>query len=469
MTFKLRHAIKDAALTADNAEAKRILEAVPGDWRTEAFEIASDLTPKLRLRLAGVCLRFDLIDAAVKLLLPENGSAAQPPVEAIVLDPQFTRPDGHHDPHDRFYLDLVTKAGLSAAWVHPPAPASVLPAGVIDLGSLTHLPLKRLFPAALGTPELSALNRLVEVMFQRSLPVAAARLIIVPTAFLTFIEGLAMFVAALQKPPALLLCIHEPFGSEPGPQDAMRETFRAAFDRLRNVPELRLLVVTESPPIAEGFRNMFGDDWEVVAGPVVAGTRRLASERALRERGDIVAGFVGRGTTDRGVRLLPEIAKRTLADRPDIGWRIQLNPRRSPDPQTDAVGAALEQEIADGAVDFIPRRLDATEYAELLESIDIMVMPFDSAYQLRSSGLPPECLSFGIVMVVPEGSTMARLAADYDAGYVTFAEREPDAIAAAIGKAAENIAVLRGKSADAAKRFGSSDGRRRVEQFIEAA
>lgn len=468
MSFKLRRAIKDAALTTDVSEALRILEGVPGDWRELSFAIAPDLTPKLRARLGGVCLRAGLIDDAARIMLRRDAPEDLPAVDAIVLDPQYSQPGGHHDPHDRFYLELLRKAGLSAAWVHPRAQSIEPPAGTADLGTLSRLPEFRLFPLAIGVSELTMLNRLFHVMFRQALP-AGVRLIVVPTAFHTFIEGLASYVAELAEPPALLLGIHESYWAEPHLPQATLESFRAAFAKLRAIGNARVLVVAEAAPIAEGFRRAFGDEWEVVTGPVVVrGSEPSDAEQAPAEGGKAVVGFAGRSAEDRGVALLPDIAKRTLAQRSDISWRIQINPQRTPDLPCEAVGAALAREIEAGSVDFLPHRLDPGEYAALLRSIDIMVMPFNSEYQVRSSGLGPECLGFGIVMVAPEGSTMARLAADYDAGCVTFSERTPDAIAAAVDAAVENRAALCAKSAAAAERFGASDARRRVEQFIEA-
>ncbi len=469
MSFKLRRAIKEAALTTDPAAAMRILEAVPGDWRARAVEIAPDLTPKLRSRLAGVLLRSGLIDDAAKIMLRRDAPPDLPAVDAIVLDPQYTRPGGHHDPHDRFYLDLLVKAGFSAAWVHGPGPENATPPGVVDVGSLSGMSSLRMFPLGAGTEELSALNRLAHVMFERSLP-KGERLIVVPTASQTFIEGLAITVGEMPRPPALLLCIHESYWAASEQEKAERAPFRSAFGRLRKMQGIKVLVVAEAAPIAEGFRAEFGDDWEVVTGPIaVRGSDPNAEAGARLDGRKFVVGFAGRSAEDRGVALLPDIAKRTLARRSDIVWRIQINPQRTPDLLCDAVGAALEREIAAGQVDFIPSRLDPSAYAGLLHSVDIMVMPFNSEYQVRSSGLGPECLGFGIVMVAPEGSTMARLAADYDAGCVTFSEPTPGAIATAIDVAVSNNDALRAKSIAAAERFGVSDSRRRVEQFIEAA
>lgn len=467
MSFKLRRAIKLAAAEPDITAAIATLERVPR-WRELATGDRAELSSKERRRLVGVCIRGGLFDDALAIL-SAGAIERMPAAEAIVLDPQYDGPGGHHHQFGQFYLDLIAAAGMTGTFVHPnrrqPSPADALPGAAV----LANIPADfKLFPLGVGAAELAALNRLYELSFLRGLPDRRPRLIVVPTATYMSVDGLAGYISATPGESTLLLLeLHDPFWVE-AEGDIRVELFRTALGKLRSTDGVELLIVGETPPIADGFLRALGPGWNVVSGSAYMAPMAIEPRATRRANQRPVLGYAGRSAADRGVGLIADIVQATLCAGFDLTWNIQIKPRRNPDPDVVAVGEALA-DVPSERLAFAPRRLEPTEYAELLHAIDIMVMPFSDDYRARSSGLAPECLRHGIVMVVPFGSTMAHLAENHGAGYVTFSELTTDAVTEAIGQAIDRLPELRQRSADAMANVEESESLRRVVAFIEAA
>lgn len=469
MSLKLRRGIKEAAASADAAAAVARLEAVP-NWRRDASNHSGELPPKLRHRLLGVCLRGGLIDDALALLGCHPNDRL-PRCEAIVLDPQYSGPGGHHHQYCLFYLDLIAEAGMSGVLVHPASRAkrSVEGPGGRAL-VLPRLPADfRLFPMGVGNAEVQTLNDLYARIFALSLPDWRPRMIVVPTASHMFINGLADYLARTPgDETSLILGLHESYWVDQQ-QRSTQEPFRLALETLGREASIRTLIIGETPPIADGFRHMIGPPWEVISGPLFTAPAPSEDHPTRRRTDRAVVGYAGRSAVGRGIDILADIVHITLRDDPGLSWSIHVNPRKLPDPEVDALDTALRSAVEAGTVLFRPRRLDSTEYVEMLQTIDIMVLPFSSEYLVRSSGLAPECLRYGIVMVVPEKSTMAAVAEEHGAGYVTFSELSAAAVAEAIGDAVRRLPELQDRSAAATTRVGRSSSLASIQEFMAAA
>lgn len=422
---------------------------------------------RLAYALGGLYLRAGMLDAAEALLLPDPPPKPAEATDAVLIDPNYRRVGGHYHQADRFYLDMIKRVGLDFTFLH----SEVREAhdGTSAPPHLTKLVPKRLFRGRASLDDVMALNRLYAAQFDRAMPRTAPRLIVVPTPMDAFIDGIAQHIARVKRtgPISLLLGLHEPSWARPVGNRVVK-IYQRAFARLDGLPDLRVMVVAESEPIAEGFRLKIGGDHSVTASAWVGGyADDLGSPRA-KAGDDVVVGFVGRDIPQRGGHLVPEIASKTLSARPQLRWRAQLKSKA-----VDQPGRARPElrALADSRrFDLIPNGISNADYYDLVRSIDIMVMPFDRSYIARASGVASECLRLGCVMIAPAGSTMAAFAADHGAGYVTFAEQSPEAIAAAVLEAADRIAELRAHSLAAARRFTDrNETIAKIEEFIAAA
>ncbi len=250
----------------------------------------------------------------------------------------------------------------------------------------------------------------------------------------------------------------------------MRDAYRRAFADLATVPRLLVLLVAETRAIARGLRALAGPVGEIIVCPYVGGYLDELGEGDREARSGRTVGFVGQTREVRGAHLIPEIARRTLAERPDgLSWRVQLDLQRLADWSGTDGEDGVSGLIDGGRFEIVPPLLSTEDYFALLRSIDVMVMPYSGAYRRAPSGVATECLRTGCVQVVPAGSTMARIAKQRGAGYVAFQTQTADAVAAAVIEALHRFEELQQRSKRAAEAFFEDGALQRIVQFVGTA
>jgi len=92
-------------------------------------------------------------------------------------------------------------------------------------------------------------------------------------------------------------------------------------------------------------------------------------------------------------------------------------------------------------IHLIERAVTGAEWLALLEGIDLIVCPhWPRSYQLLPSGVQADAIADAIPSVVPAGTALATLAAEFGGTSTTFMRNDVAAVAAAIDAALQDCA-----------------------------
>jgi len=428
--------------------------------------------------LAGIFLRAGYVEQASRVLAEGSTMDRLDSMDAFIVDPGFVHLDGHHYNSNVYFKRLVEKSRLSVSVLrlfrqHP----SFAHDDTNSLQTFVLSPYEKNFFANLSHhEELRLLNKLFLYEFQRVLPPQGARLFIAHTARHTFIEGLCRHLQTCvhQGPRSVLLGIVEADATEPDHpmHAAVREIYRRSFRILQSLPDLKLMVMVETPEVANFLRAVAGPGLEIVILPYVAGYLDEVNIARKQSRGDLpIVGYVGQSRPERGTLLIPEIAKKTLLASPTpFEWRVQLDLDVIRRNVADTLDHTLDWLETHPKFECMETHLSLGHYYDLLATIDIMVMPYSNRYNGTGSGIAIESLKFGHVQVVPEGSSMTRVATAYQAGIVTFPEATVDHVTRSIIEALKRFDELHKSCVQAAQTARDESGPLlQVERFIRAA
>jgi hypothetical protein len=143
-------------------------------------------------------------------------------------------------------------------------------------------------------------------------------------------------------------------------------------------------------------------------------------------------GFVGGTRSSRGAGILPEIVVGSCVRQPDIKWIVQYDCgylKANIDQQFVRAWDAL---VETGQLIIYPTGLDTVDYCELLNRIDVLVLPYDIRYESSGSGVFYEALSFGKVILCPERSTLSEYLAAAGIIFPCFDSNDLETILTAI-------------------------------------
>ncbi|MCP9926746.1 hypothetical protein [Cyanobium sp. CH-040] len=102
--------------------------------------------------------------------------------------------------------------------------------------------------------------------------------------------------------------------------------------------------------------------------------------------------------------------------------------------------------LKSNGVQNISQRLDDVTYDEIMTSLDIMIMPYADRYRTIGSGIFLECISAGVIPLVPMESTMRRLYEDLGGLAPAIQDISPNGIHQSITEALDSISSLRGNA-----------------------
>lgn len=149
--------------------------------------------------------------------------------------------------------------------------------------------------------------------------------------------------------------------------------------------------------------------------------------------------YLGHTSMLKGAHLLPEIVQRVWADGNGPHFLIQLFANAQ-------LCASLKEAFAKtppGAVTLVDNAVDAATYRKFLNEADIVLLPYAREfYGWASSGIFTEALSIGKVVVVPEGTWLARQVEKFHAGGVIFSAFNAKSIAEAVQRAVRSLPQL---------------------------
>jgi glycosyltransferase involved in cell wall biosynthesis len=192
-----------------------------------------------------------------------------------------------------------------------------------------------------------------------------------------------------------------------------------------------LSAVLDHPCIAGPLPTFYLDD--AVLAPIAARLPRVN----VRMAGDV--------RLERGAELVTEVILRVAVQRPGTSFALQLTNEE----QAHAAAKALAPLAAHRAHCYIDYGLQGhPDYQARLKQTDVVLLPYrPERYILRASGVFSEAVAFGLVTVVPAGTSMAVDLADGWGAGLLFREWRVEDIATAVVAALDNHPVLAARAA----------------------
>lgn len=182
--------------------------------------------------------------------------------------------------------------------------------------------------------------------------------------------------------------------------------------------------------------------------------------------GPVVVCHQGHSRYERGSHLLEPIAARVLKQRGEgVAFSFQINPEQASWPAEALVELrrSVDAMHGDSRIDLHVGELSSEDYYERLGRSRLVLLPYTGTYLRTSSGLFAEALAARRPMVLPADSYIAREAERVGAGFVTFSQWNPVAIADATVAAIDDIVRLEARAATAARHVHDDDG---IEAFL---
>jgi glycosyltransferase involved in cell wall biosynthesis len=201
--------------------------------------------------------------------------------------------------------------------------------------------------------------------------------------------------------------------------DSRGVLYRSAAARIPPVIAPWLQMITFDPASSGSFCSALGRHVGVLPTPHVA-TAPLRSRSGKRP---VTVSVLGNQRPEKGYQFMPEVARSLLRSNPDI--RIlchNANPEAMRETQEDLHDIAakeprliMDERLADGEV-----------WQQLLDASDLIILPYASPrFAISYSAVAVEAVANGVPLVVPAGTTMARLVQEFGGAGTT--SDQPDA------------------------------------------
>jgi glycosyltransferase involved in cell wall biosynthesis len=196
-------------------------------------------------------------------------------------------------------------------------------------------------------------------------------------------------------------------------QESTLALFRRAFEPVRQAcGDGTMRFYTDTPELSEQHALLGVAEFSTLPIPHTYRPRQGPQTPG----GPLRVTYLGDARKEKGYQYLPGVIGDLWNDYAKTGkvqFVVQSN-YNTPAGGAEAVVARAQLEALDsGAVEVIYGPLSSDQYANLLLSADVVLIPYDrDNYYARSSGILAEALSAGIPVVVPAGTWMARQFAD---------------------------------------------------------
>jgi len=225
----------------------------------------------------------------------------------------------------------------------------------------------------------------------------------------------------------------------------------------RRSSQRRLVFMAPSGGLDDAFARLLRREVRSFCMPVsIPGYLQPWAKDGTADIGDrgsgLTVGFLGHSCARKGLPLLPGIVRAIRSRRDDVRFEIQVNNYLPAQPHAASFTRLFSSDVP--GVVYHRGHFDRDQYFSLLSRTDIVLLPYDPAvYRYMPSGLLHEALGAGKVVVVPEGTSLARQAASVDAGALAFSEFTEESIVDALSRAITSHAFLREKARAAAPRW----------------
>jgi glycosyltransferase involved in cell wall biosynthesis len=400
-------------------------------------------------------------------------------MEFFYVDPGLRTDLGHHANSCRLITRELRARGIaSRVFAHQ----SIDPALQSELAAVPHLRWWTYASVDLDPISgwLTAFLRVATETAQdlaRLPPVAAGDVVffnsVQPAQLMALLEWMRSF------PPGRIPHVMAEFGTGPGldydvvpeglrvrtrdpRQDPRAVLYRFSAGLMAGLDLTRLHLFTFEAMSSQLYSYLLKTPVQVLPLPHVA-TGPLA-DRAKRR--PLTIAVLGHQRPEKGFALVPEIAERLLAQRPDIRMLVHNGAPDNMVPQQQALRALA---LTHKQLELDERVAGPELWQALLQRSDIILCPypvwnFAAAY----SAVAAEAVAAGIPLVVPAGTTLSVLLGQYGGGGTTFAQHEPGSIVAAVIQAVERFDELLEMATRASKEWHKTMGAQKMVEGLLA-
>lgn len=188
------------------------------------------------------------------------------------------------------------------------------------------------------------------------------------------------------------------------------------------------LIVTDEAA-APYLENLFQFPVECWPNPHVA---RITPKYKTGASGGRLLAILGNQTTEKGIRIVPELARQLLDQYPNAAFLVHhALGAKTLDIEPDLLAVAN----ANKRMVYMPRSLTLNRWNEILSAIDLAILPYDPAvFRHRGAWLLDELIANGVPAAVPANTSLETRMNSFGISGRTFAEQAPSSIARTVNE-----------------------------------
>jgi tetratricopeptide (TPR) repeat protein len=337
---------------------------------------------------------------------------------ALIVDPGLTITSGHHLNYTLFCWDLfqtLTDAGqlltpllLCSGGVPLSAEVKALnvrPELVFEPYAYEEVPTVHRY--------LRPLNECVYRDLSRPDMAGRARLVVAHSMRAVMVEGFSRWAADVfrQRPGVAVVGLIEVDHLAESPEVIRyyEDIYREGLSRMATHPNIHLLVYVETRMGKEFLERLGIAGMEVKLYPYLAASlsAKYCSplDDGFLER-PICLGAVGGTRQDRGSWTFPRLIANTQDLAGSCRWKLQLNRQKLSTMLSEADAPLVEGLSASPNVSIVDETLTSAGYYELLDQIDVVILPYQDRYSVSGSGVLYEAVYMGKYLLVPSKTFM---------------------------------------------------------------
>lgn len=230
------------------------------------------------------------------------------------------------------------------------------------------------------------------------------------------------------------------------------DQYRSAACNYRSLGQERLLLFSFDAAASVEYAQLLQLPVDVL--PTVHRTSGPVRRRRRGPRG-LTLGFLGQQRAEKGVNLLPDLILALL--RADPTLRVLVHDGDATERPIAAVIRRLAKQ--EPRVEYLQRPADPVLWRDLLMRTDLMVLPYDPArYKASYSAVAVEAVSAGIPLVVPSGTTLERMALEYQKSTCSFDTWDANSISVAVERALREFDDMAAKAQVGAEAWNRRNG-----------
>jgi hypothetical protein len=365
-------------------------------------------------------------------------AGAIPKANVLYMEPRMAQRTGHFSRLADCYQDLLNQHKLTTTLLHSDRwKDSRVPGWLGALSLADHA----IAVGGINTEQqLSAFTDYYHAITASCLEATQAQLTLLPTARFLNVAGVLSAVAQAPNSKAAIIGVMETF---PVPDCADESLVDAAFTRaaaMMRSSQKHFLLLAESEPIRTYLLSRgFAAEWVHVHPYPVAG-RFLKMAPEATKNNQLRLGCMGASRAVQNPALLADYLLNQ--SNPAHSWSVKLNVHEAAISLNSTAGQ-ITSALAQRGIKAQNGALSNAAYDAEFMNLDVMVFPYGERYQTIGSGIFLECISAGVIPLLPRQSTMRKAYLDLGGEAPAIASMTTQGLGDSIDRCAEMLPLLR--------------------------